>query len=62
MERMEMEMTRAAWKAPLAVHLHMQVHMSCLYRFRESLRKSKMRLNDGNHFVAGMKLAEKKPE
>jgi GNAT superfamily N-acetyltransferase len=54
MEQSGMDVTRAVWKAPLAVHLHQQCHMSSLYRVREAIRKSTMR-NDNHRFHAGMK-------
>lgn len=54
MEQSGMETTRAVWKAPLAVHLHQQCHMSSLYRVREAFRKSTMR-NDGHRFHMGKK-------
>jgi GNAT superfamily N-acetyltransferase len=41
MERFGMERTHSMWKAPLAVHLHMNRHMMSLYRIREMIRKSK---------------------
>lgn len=41
MERFGMEMTRSIWKAPLAVHLHMNRHMMSLYRIQEARRKAK---------------------
>ena len=55
MEKSGMTLTRAVWKAPLAVHIHMNCHMNNWYRLRESVRKSKMRKDDGNHFVVGTK-------
>lgn len=41
MERFGMERTEKMWKAPLAVHLHMNRHMMSVYRIREMLRKAK---------------------
>jgi len=41
MEDFGMEMSCSMWRAPLAVHLHMNRHMMSVYRFRESIRKSK---------------------
>lgn len=58
MERQGMELTSSPWKAPLAVHLHMNRHMMSVYRFWEAWRKSAMRRQDGGCFVAGTK---KKP-
>jgi GNAT superfamily N-acetyltransferase len=42
MEGFEMEIYRAMWKAPLAMHLHMNRHMSNWYRLREAVRKSRV--------------------
>jgi GNAT superfamily N-acetyltransferase len=39
MERYGMSLSGSMLKAPLAVHIHMQVHMSSLYRISESIRK-----------------------
>ncbi len=41
MEEFGMQMSCSMWNAPLAVHLHMNRHMMSMYRFRESIRKSK---------------------
>lgn len=40
MKRFGMEISGAMWRAPLAVHLHMNGHMMSLYRIREAIRKS----------------------
>jgi len=40
MKRFGMEISGSLWKAPLAVHLHMNRHMMSLYRLREAIRKS----------------------
>lgn len=53
MEQCGMDITRSPWKAPLAVHLYQQWHMSSLYRFSEALRKSRMRKGDGQRFLVG---------
>lgn len=42
MKRYGMHTTTAIWKAPFAVHLHMNRHMMSAYRFKEMLRKSKL--------------------
>ena len=42
MERFGMELSSSLWKAPLAVHLHMNRHMMSWYRIKEAMRKSKM--------------------
>lgn len=47
MERFGMTLTRSPLNAPFAVHLHMQCHMASWYRFREGMRKMKMRAGDG---------------
>jgi GNAT superfamily N-acetyltransferase len=39
MKRNGMEMSTSMMMAPLAVHIHMQIHMSSLYRIAESVRK-----------------------
>jgi GNAT superfamily N-acetyltransferase len=41
MERFHMVTTRAMWKAPLAVHLHMNHHMMSVYRIKEAIRKGR---------------------
>jgi GNAT superfamily N-acetyltransferase len=41
MERFGMELRPEMWKAPLAVHLHMNRHMMSLYRIKEAIRKSR---------------------
>lgn len=53
MEAKNMEITRAAWKAPLAVHFHTQIHLSHWYRWKEAVRKAPLRQKDGFSFVAG---------
>ena len=40
MKRFGMEISGSMWRAPLAVHLHMNGHMMSLYRLREAIRKS----------------------
>lgn len=40
MARFGMKLSRSLWKAPLAVHLHMNRHMMSGYRLREMLRKA----------------------
>jgi GNAT superfamily N-acetyltransferase len=39
MERNGMYLSASMLSAPLAVHIHMQIHMSSLYRVAESIRK-----------------------
>ncbi len=58
MEQSEMKIARAAWQAPLALHLYNQYHMSSLYRLSEAIRKSRMRRDDGQRFVAATKRYE----
>ena len=41
MEQFGMKPERAMWKAPLAVHLHMNRHMMSRYRLKEAARKGK---------------------
>ncbi len=41
MKRRGMSVSGSMWKAPFAMHLHMQCHMASLYRLRESIRKSR---------------------
>jgi GNAT superfamily N-acetyltransferase len=55
MERSGMEITRSLWRAPLAVHLHMNRHMMSWYRIGEMLRKTKMRSGGSTTMVAGTK-------
>ena len=49
-----MALTRSVWRAPLAVHLHMNRHMMSRYRLQEMRRKSRLR-QDGAHLMAGTK-------
>ncbi|HZP81280.1 MAG TPA: GNAT family N-acetyltransferase [Chthonomonadaceae bacterium] len=46
MERFGMKMTGAMWRAPLAVHLHMNRHMMSRYRIKEAIRKSRQMKSD----------------
>ena len=50
-------LSRAVWKAPFAVHLYTQWHMSSWYRLKEAARKSVERKKDGSSFVMGIKRA-----
>lgn len=42
MQQFGMTTTRSMWRAPFAVHLHMNRHMMSLYRWKEAARKSGM--------------------
>lgn len=42
MESLGMEPCASVWRAPLAVHLHMNRHMASWYRTREAFRKGPM--------------------
>ena len=41
MKRRGMRVSGSMWKAPFAMHLHMQCHMMSVYRLREGLRKGR---------------------
>lgn len=53
MGHLGMETTPAIWKAPLAVHLHMNRHMMSRYRWGEMRRKTDLR-KDAPRMIAGM--------
>jgi GNAT superfamily N-acetyltransferase len=54
MGRFGMDRVRSLWRAPLAVHLHMNCHMTSAYRIRESIRKAAL-LKNSHPLVAGTK-------
>lgn len=62
MERFGMELTRSMWKAPLAVHLHMNRHMMNWYRIREAMRKSKQMHAQSPLFGGTMKKGARKQD
>ncbi len=55
MEARQMRMGGSGFAAPLAVHIDINLHMMNAYRWREAVRKQKMRREDGHSFVMGTK-------
>jgi len=55
MEARQMRISKSGFAAPLAVHIDINLHMANGYRWREAIRKQKMRRDDGYSFVMGTK-------
>ncbi|MBC8142504.1 MAG: GNAT family N-acetyltransferase [Armatimonadetes bacterium] len=55
MEQREMKISGSGFAAPLAVHIDINLHMMNAHRWREAVRKQKMRRDDGYKFVMGTK-------
>ena len=54
MKRFGMKVSGSMFKAPLALHLHMNCHMTSLYRIGEAIRKSGL-IKDGVPMVCGVR-------
>ena len=58
MEQFGMEIKKEIWKAPLAFHLYMNIHMSSFYRTKEAIRKARQ-MKKAVPFVIGTKRNDK---
>lgn len=58
MERFGMKVSGAIWSAPLAYHLHMNCHMTSLYRMTEAIRKARL-MHGSGPMVGGAKRFER---
>ncbi len=59
MERAGMALSRSVWKAPLALHLHMNRHMCSLYRIQEMRRKAKLWEGTSSRLLMGTRRASR---
>jgi GNAT superfamily N-acetyltransferase len=60
MEQFGMEISRSVWRAPLAVHLHMNRHMMSWYRLQEARRKSRQ-IQDQGPLCFGVRRSQPPP-